>query len=122
MPEHPATSRDRWPYLRPYKRWIPIGLITIAIAALATSAEIWLFQLVVDDVLMPGDLGALAISDSALTLGGLLVFITYLNRMFGPVRDVGALMEALFDAAAGADQRPQWRRQIDPGQAAPAAV
>lgn len=86
-----VIARKFWPYLRPYKRWIPIGLVTIAVAALATSAEIWLFQLVVDDVLMPGDLGPLPLIAAAYTglliLGGLTAFVddyvgTYIAERF----------------------------------------
>jgi ABC-type multidrug transport system fused ATPase/permease subunit len=48
-----------WPYARPYRRWIPLGLGLIAIGALAVTVEIWLFKLVVDQVVVPGDLGPL---------------------------------------------------------------
>jgi ATP-binding cassette, subfamily B, bacterial len=48
-----------WPYARPYRRWIPLGLALIAIGALAVTVEIWLFKLVVDQVIVPGDLGPL---------------------------------------------------------------
>jgi len=48
-----------WPYARPYRRWIPVGLALIAIGALITTVEIWLFKLVVDDVIVSGELTAL---------------------------------------------------------------
>ena len=51
--------RRFWPDARPYRRWIPMGLVFIALAAAIETAEIWMFKLVVDQVLVPGDLGPL---------------------------------------------------------------
>ncbi len=51
--------RRFWPDARPYRRWLPVLLVAIALGALIETAEIWAFKLVVDDVLVPGDLGAL---------------------------------------------------------------
>jgi len=48
--------RRFWPYLRPYRRWIPVGLIMIAVGVAITTVEIWLFKSIVDDVLVPGTL------------------------------------------------------------------
>lgn len=52
--------RRFWPDARPFRRWIPLGLVLIALGAAIETAEIWIFKLVVDDVLVPGDLGPLA--------------------------------------------------------------
>jgi ATP-binding cassette, subfamily B, bacterial len=52
--------RRFWPDARPYRRWIPALLALIALGAAIAAAEIWIFQYVVDDVLRPADLGALA--------------------------------------------------------------
>jgi ATP-binding cassette, subfamily B, bacterial len=52
--------RRFWPDARPYRRWIPVGLVLIAIGAAIETAEIWMFKLVVDEVLVPGDLEPLA--------------------------------------------------------------
>jgi ATP-binding cassette, subfamily B, bacterial len=49
-----------WPDARPYRRWIPLLLVLIALGAAFETIEIWLFKLVVDDVLTTGDLGPLA--------------------------------------------------------------
>ena len=49
-------------------------------------------------------LGSIAVSDGSLTLGGLLVFVTYLGKLYSPVRDLGSLGEAMFEAAAGAER------------------
>jgi ATP-binding cassette, subfamily B, bacterial len=48
--------RRFWPDARPYRRWIPLGLVLIAIGAAIETAEIWMFKLVVDEVLVPGEL------------------------------------------------------------------
>jgi ATP-binding cassette, subfamily B, bacterial len=55
---------------------LPVLLALIALGALIETAEIWAFKLVVDDVLVPGDLGALgwiALFYLGLTLIGALV-------------------------------------------------
>jgi ATP-binding cassette, subfamily B, bacterial len=70
--------RRFWPYARPYRKWIAVGMLfAVAVPAIET-AEIWLFKLVVDDVLVPKELAPLlpiAIAYVALTLmGGLLSF------------------------------------------------
>jgi ABC-type multidrug transport system fused ATPase/permease subunit len=51
--------RRFWPDARPFRRWIPVGLLFIAIGAAIETAEIWMFKLVVDEVLVSGDLGPL---------------------------------------------------------------
>jgi ABC-type multidrug transport system fused ATPase/permease subunit len=51
--------RRFWPDARPYRRWIPVGLLLIALGAAIETAEIWMFKLVVDEVLVPGELGPL---------------------------------------------------------------
>ncbi|HEU0023324.1 MAG TPA: ABC transporter ATP-binding protein [Thermoleophilaceae bacterium] len=51
--------RRFWPDARPFRRWIPLGLLFIAVGAAIETAEIWMFKLVVDEVLVPGDLGPL---------------------------------------------------------------
>jgi ATP-binding cassette, subfamily B, bacterial len=51
--------RRFWPDARPFRRWIPVGLLFIALGAAIETAEIWMFKLVVDEVLVPGELGPL---------------------------------------------------------------
>ena len=51
--------RRFWPDARPYRKWIPVLVALIGAGTLIATAEIWLFKLVVDDVLIPGDLGPL---------------------------------------------------------------
>ena len=51
--------RRFWPDARPFRRWLPLGLLLIAAGAAVQTAEILLFGLVVDKVLVAGDVGAL---------------------------------------------------------------
>jgi ABC-type multidrug transport system fused ATPase/permease subunit len=55
-----GVFRRFWPDARPYRRWIPVLVALIALGALVATAEIWLFKLVVDEVLVPGDISPLA--------------------------------------------------------------
>jgi ABC-type multidrug transport system fused ATPase/permease subunit len=70
--------RRFWPDARPYRRWIPLGLALIALGALIETAEIWMFKLVVDEVLVPGELEPLvwivALYIGFTILGGLISF------------------------------------------------
>ena len=63
--------RRFWPDVRPYRRWIAFGLIFAVLIPAIETAEIWMFKLVVDEVLVPGDLGPLGWI--ALTYVGLLL-------------------------------------------------
>jgi ABC-type multidrug transport system fused ATPase/permease subunit len=67
--------RRFWPDARPYRRWIPLGLVLIAVGAIIETAEIWMFKLVVDQVLVPGELQPL-VSIVALYIG-----LTVLNGL-----------------------------------------
>ncbi len=49
--------RRFWPYARPYRRWIAIGLVFVVITPLIETATIWMFKVVVDQVLVPHDFG-----------------------------------------------------------------
>ncbi len=48
-----------WPDARPYRRWIPALLALVALGAAVETLEIWAFKLLVDQVLVPADIGAL---------------------------------------------------------------
>ena len=52
-------ARRFWPDLRPFRRWLPVGGLLLARVPAVEAAEVWLFKLIVDNVLAPGDLGAL---------------------------------------------------------------
>jgi ATP-binding cassette, subfamily B, bacterial len=51
--------RRFWPDARPYRRWLPLALGLLVLGVAVETAEIYLFKLVVDDVLVPGELGPL---------------------------------------------------------------
>ena len=51
--------RRFWPFARPYRRWILVGLALLAIVPAIDTVEIYLFKVVVDDVLVPQDIAAL---------------------------------------------------------------
>jgi ABC-type multidrug transport system fused ATPase/permease subunit len=52
--------RRFWPLTRPYRGRIAAGLLLLALVPAVEAAQIWLFKVVVDDVLIPRDLAALA--------------------------------------------------------------
>ena len=58
--------RRFWPYARPYRRWIAVGLVLIAVVPAIDTAMIWMFKLVVDDVLVPQSFGPLPVDRSRL--------------------------------------------------------
>lgn len=48
--------------------------------------------------------GAWLLSADRLTVGGLLAFLTFLSRLYGPVRGLGSTITAAFSASAGAER------------------
>lgn len=48
--------------------------------------------------------GTYLLTEGELTLGSLLIFLAYLQQMYGPVRDLGGLANSIFSAAAGAER------------------
>jgi len=70
--------RRFWPDARPYRKQIAIGLLFLVLVPAIEAAEIWMFKLVVDEVLVPQELAPLlyiAIAYVGLTLlGGLVGF------------------------------------------------
>jgi subfamily B ATP-binding cassette protein MsbA len=64
--------RRFWPFARPYRRGIAAGLVLVALLPAVQTAEIWLFKVVVDDVIVPGELAALP-AIAAIVLGLTLV-------------------------------------------------
>jgi ATP-binding cassette subfamily B protein len=51
--------RRCWPFARPYRAWIALGLLLLILVPAVEVVEIWLFKLLVDDVLVPKDFAAL---------------------------------------------------------------
>jgi ATP-binding cassette subfamily B protein len=70
--------RRFWPFARPYRLAVAAGVILVALLPAIQAAEIWLFKLVVDEVITPAELDALpwiAAAVVALTIvGGVLSF------------------------------------------------
>jgi ATP-binding cassette, subfamily B, bacterial len=52
-------ARRFWPFARPYRKQIWLGLLLLALVPAIDTAEIYLFKLVIDDVLVPRELAAL---------------------------------------------------------------
>src|SRR5215210_6902205 len=51
--------RRFWPYARPYRRWLPLLLLFAALGSAIQAATIWMYKVLVDDVLVPRDFGLL---------------------------------------------------------------
>jgi ATP-binding cassette, subfamily B, bacterial len=80
--------RRFWPYARDYRLWFAPTLALVVAAPLLDGVSIWLFKLLVDDVLVPHDLGrlpALAAAYLGITLlGGAVSFgDDYLSTWLG---------------------------------------
>ena len=80
--------RRFWPDARPYRRWLLVSLVFIVAVPAIATVEIWLFKLLVDEVLVPRELQALfwiAAAYVGLTiLGGLVSFVDeYLAAWIG---------------------------------------
>src|SRR3954453_20383472 len=77
-----AIARRFWPYARRYRPWLLLtGLFILFDAALETGA-VWLFKVLVDDVLVPRDLHALV------WVGALFVAVTVAGGVVGFADDV----------------------------------
>jgi ABC-type multidrug transport system fused ATPase/permease subunit len=51
--------RRFWPYAKPYRRWLVLSLVLIAVVPALETATIWMFKVVIDRVLVPHDFGPL---------------------------------------------------------------
>jgi ATP-binding cassette, subfamily B, bacterial len=74
-------ARRFWPYARRYRAGIAAGLVLVAVLPGVQAAEIWLFKVVVDDVIVPGDLGALPV------LAAIVVALTLLGAALSFAED-----------------------------------
>jgi ATP-binding cassette subfamily B protein len=45
--------RRFWPYARPYRRWLPLILVLVALGPAIEAATIWMYKVLVDEVLVP---------------------------------------------------------------------
>lgn len=44
-----------WPYAKPYRRWIPLIVLFAVVASALQAATIWIYKILIDDVLVPRD-------------------------------------------------------------------
>src|SRR5215218_1583854 len=51
--------RRLWPYARPYRRWLPLILLFAVLGSALQAATIWMYKILVDEVLVPRDFGLL---------------------------------------------------------------
>jgi ABC-type multidrug transport system fused ATPase/permease subunit len=80
--------RRFWPDARPFRRWMLVMLALVAVSPLLDAAGIWMFKVLVDDVLTPQNFAAfvpVAMAYIGITLAeGLLAFVsTYLAAWIG---------------------------------------
>lgn len=81
----------------------------IVVAELAAARLRATYPIVIDLLELAGllvvvGLGTWALADGRLTLGGLLVFLTYLAQLYKPIHEIGELGVTLVSAAAGVDR------------------
>jgi len=51
--------RRFWPHARPYRRWLPLILVFVALGPAIDLAMTWMYKILVDEVLVPGNFGLL---------------------------------------------------------------
>jgi len=83
-----TVLRRFWPYARPFRRWLLVNLVLILIVPAIEAAQIWMFKLLIDDVLVPRDFSPfiwIAAAYLALTVvGGIAGFADdYLSAWIG---------------------------------------
>ncbi|MDX6314646.1 MAG: ATP-binding cassette, subfamily bacterial [Streptomyces sp.] len=97
--------RRFWPYTRGGRRWLWLILAFSVVGPLIDAAEIWLFKLVVDDVLVPRDLGAfvpIALAYVGLFMGsGILGFADDVTSTWVSERFLLSLRSDLFRHVQG---------------------
>ncbi len=82
-------------------RIVEAGLAATRIKALSTPV-VDLIELIGGGIVIA--LGTIALQNGSITLGGLLAFMAFLTRMYGPARELGSLTQTIFSAAAGAER------------------
>src|SRR5918997_5972024 len=80
--------RRFWPYARPYRRWLPVILFLVALGPAIEAATIWMYKILVDEVLVPQSFGLLlwvVLAYVGLTLAeGIVTFCDdYLSEWIG---------------------------------------
>src|SRR5829696_3999893 len=51
--------RRFWPYARAYRRWLPLLVLLVALGSATGAATIWMYKVLVDEVLIPQNFGLL---------------------------------------------------------------
>lgn len=51
--------RRFWPYARPYRRWLFVTLVFVALSPAVEAATIWMYKILIDEVLVPQEFGLL---------------------------------------------------------------
>src|SRR5215210_8920646 len=51
--------RRFWPFARPYRRWLPLIVLFAALGSALEAGTIWIYKILVDEVLVPRDFGLL---------------------------------------------------------------
>ncbi|MEJ7787986.1 MAG: ABC transporter ATP-binding protein, partial [Solirubrobacteraceae bacterium] len=80
--------RHFWPFARAYKRYLTLTLVLIVAVTLVNGAQLYMIKVTVDEVLVPGDLGAFAwiaplVIGLTLIGGGVAFFESYLSSWVG---------------------------------------
>jgi ATP-binding cassette subfamily B protein len=83
-----AILKRFWPYARPYRRWLLLILVLIGLGQALDAASLWLFKVVIDEVLVPRDFGPfplIALGYVAITLvsGAVAFGDDYLSTWIG---------------------------------------
>jgi ABC-type multidrug transport system fused ATPase/permease subunit len=78
-------------------------------ASMASTRIRGLFEPLVDVIEVLGGIvvigvGTWELAQGRLSLGGLLVFLTFLSQLYGPIRDMGELANSIYSASAGAER------------------
>jgi ATP-binding cassette, subfamily B, bacterial len=105
-----------WPDARPFRKWLFLSLAFVALLPAIETAEIWLFQLVVDDVLIPRNLSSFwtlaAIYIGLNLLSGLVSYFNeYLSSWVGE-RFLLRLRGRLFRHVLGLDPDALQQRKL----------
>ena len=97
--------RSFWPYARPFRGWILLTLVFVAVGPAVETATIWIYKILVDEVLVPQNFGLLiwvALAYLGLTLvdGVVSFFDEYLSAWVGE-RFVLSLRTSFFEHLQG---------------------
>jgi ABC-type multidrug transport system fused ATPase/permease subunit len=84
----PGIWRWVWPYLRPVRRWLALSVVLILMVPLIEAARLYMLKVMVDEVLVPSDLGpfvwiAGVILGFTLLYGVTSYFATYVAAWIG---------------------------------------